>query len=140
DRMCMQFPFYHCGGCVIGTLCCVAKGATMVIPAEYFDPLKSLVAGEQERCTALTGVPTMFIAELGRPDFEKFDLSSLRTGLMAGSPCPIELMRQVIDRMGASEMAIAYGLTEASPVVTLTRSDDTLERRVTTVGPPIPNV
>ncbi|MEK7814555.1 MAG: AMP-binding protein, partial [Chloroflexota bacterium] len=140
DRLCIQFPFYHCGGCVLGTLCCVAKGATMVIPAEYFDPLKSLIAVDRERCTALTGVPTMFIAELGHPDFEKFDLSSLRTGLMAGSPCPIEVMRQVIDRMGAREMTIGYGLTEASPVVTLTSADDTIERRVTTVGPPLPNV
>jgi fatty-acyl-CoA synthase len=140
DRMCIQFPFYHCGGCVCGTLCCVTKGATMVIPAEYFDPLKSLVAVEVERCTALIGVPTMFIAELGHPDFEQFDLRSLRTGLMAGSPCPIEVMRQVIDRMGASEMTIGYGLTEAAPVVTLTSSDDTIERRVTTVGPPLPNV
>ncbi len=139
DRMCIQFPFYHSGG-VCCTLCCVAKGATIVIPAEHFDPLKSLVAVDQERCTALTGVPTMFIAELGHPDFEKFDLSSLRTGAMAGSPCPIEVMRQVIDRMGASEMTIVYGLTEAAPVVTLTSSDDTIERRVTTVGPPIPNV
>ena len=140
DRLCIQFPFYHCGGCVIGTLCCLTKGATMVIPAEYFDPRKTLVAVEQERCSALTGVPTMFIAELGHPDFEKFDLSSLRTGLMAGSPCPIEVMRQVIDRMGAREMTIGYGLTEASPVVTLTSADDTIERRVTTVGPPLPNV
>ena len=112
----------------------------MVIPAEYFDPLKSLVAVEKERCTALIGVPTMFIAELGHPDFEKFDLRSLRTGFMAGSPCPIEVMRQVIDRMGAAEMTIGYGLTEAAPAVTFTRSDDTLERRVTTVGPPLPNV
>jgi fatty-acyl-CoA synthase len=140
DRLCIQFPFYHCGGCVIGTLCCVAKGATMVIPAEYFDPLKSLIAVDRERCTALTGVPTMFIAELGHPNFEKFNLSSLRTGLMAGSPCPIEVMRQVIHRMGAREMTIGYGLTEASPVVTLTSADDTIERRVTTVGPPLPNV
>ncbi|MFQ6028874.1 MAG: AMP-binding protein [Dehalococcoidia bacterium] len=140
DRMCIQFPFYHCGGCVIGTLCCATKGATMVIPGEYFDPLKSLVAIAEEQCTALTGVPTMFIAELGHPDFEKFDLSSLRTGLMAGSPCPIEVMRQVVDRMGAGEMTIGYGLTEASPVVTLTSADDTLEKRVTTVGPVLPNV
>jgi fatty-acyl-CoA synthase len=112
----------------------------MVVPGEYFDPLKTLVAIEQERCTALTGVPTMFIAQLGHPDFHRFDLSSLRTGLMAGAPCPIEVMRQVIDRMGASEITIGYGLTEASPVITLTSSDDTIERRVTTVGPPLPDV
>jgi fatty-acyl-CoA synthase len=140
DRMCIQLPFYHCGGCVCGTLCCVTKGATMVIPGEAFDPVKSLVALDQERCTALIGVPTMFIAELGHPDFEQYDLSSLRTGLMGGSPCPIEVMRQVVDRMGATEMTIGYGLTEAAPMVTLSRSDDTLERRVTTVGPPLPNV
>ena len=140
DRMCIQFPFYHCGGCVGGTLCCMIAGATMVIPAEYFDPLKSLIALDKERCTALTGVPTMFIAELGHPNFEQYDLSSLRTGCMAGSPCPIEVMRQVIERMGAAEMTIAYGLTEASPVITLTRSDDSIERRVTTVGLSIPNV
>jgi fatty-acyl-CoA synthase len=140
DRLCICFPFYHCGGCVLGSLCCVTKGATMVVPGEYFDPLKTLVAIEKERCTALTGVPTMFIAELGHPDFQKFDLSSLRTGLMAGAPCPIEVMRQVIDRMGASEITIGYGLTEASPVITLTSSDDTIERRVTTVGPPLPDV
>jgi fatty-acyl-CoA synthase len=140
DRMCNQFPFYHCGGCVCGALCCVAKGTTMVIPAEYFDPLKSLVALEKERCTAVIGVPTMFIAELEHPDFEQFDLRSLRTGMMGGSPCPIEVMRQVIERMGVSEMTIGYGLTEAAPVVTLTSSDDTIERRVTTVGPPLPAV
>ena len=140
DRMCDQLPLYHCGGCVCGTLCCVTKGATMVIPAEYFDPLKSLVAVEKERCSALIGVPTMFIAELGHPDFEQFDLRSLRTGLMGGSPCPIEVMRQVIERMGVTEMTIGYGLTEAAPMVTLSSSDDTIERRVTTVGPPLPNV
>jgi fatty-acyl-CoA synthase len=140
DRMCIQLPFYHTGGCVCGVLGSVVKGATMVIPAEYFDPLKSLAAIEQERCTALIGVPTMFIADLGHPDFEKFDLRSLRTGLMGGSPCPIQVMRQVIDRMGASEMTVVYGLTEASPVITLTSADDTLERRVTTVGLPLPHV
>jgi fatty-acyl-CoA synthase len=140
DRLCIPVPFYHCFGCVLGTLCCVSQGATMVIPAEYFDPLKTLVAVEKECCTALHGVPTMFIAELGHPDFEKFNLSSLRTGIMAGSPCPIEVMRRVMDRMGAREITIAYGLTEASPVITLTSTEDTIERRVTTVGPPLPNV
>lgn len=140
DRLCIPVPFYHCFGCVLGTLCCVTQGATMVIPAEYFDPLKTLVAVEQERCTALHGVPTMFIAELGHADFDKFNLRSLRTGIMAGSPCPIEIMRQVMDRMGAREMTIGYGLTEASPVITLTSTDDAIERRVTTVGPPLPKV
>jgi fatty-acyl-CoA synthase len=112
----------------------------MVVPSEYFDARKTLVAVEKERCTALHGVPTMFIAELEHPDFDRFDLGSLRTGMMAGSPCPIEVMRQVIDRMGAREMTVGYGLTEASPVITLTSSDDTIERRVTTVGPVIPQV
>jgi fatty-acyl-CoA synthase len=112
----------------------------MVIPAEYFDPLKTLTAVEQERCTALHGVPTMFIAELGHPEFQRFDLRSLRTGIMAGAPCPIEVMRQVIDRMGAREIIIAYGLTEASPVITLTSTSDPIEKRVNTVGPALPDV
>ncbi len=140
DRLCIPVPFYHCFGCVLGNLACVTHGSTMVVPAEYFDPLKTLIAVEQERCTALHGVPTMFIAELGHPDFEKFDLSSLRTGMMAGSPCPIEVMRQVIDKMGAQDITIAYGLTEASPVVTQTLSSDPIERRVSTVGTLLPNV
>lgn len=140
DRLCIPVPFYHCFGCVLGTLCCVSRGATMVIPAEYFDPLKTLTAVEQERCTALHGVPTMFIAELGHPEFQRFNLSSLRTGIMAGAPCPIEVMRQVIDRMGAREIIIAYGLTEASPVITLTSTADTIEKRVSTVGPALPDV
>ncbi len=140
DRLCIPVPFYHCFGCVLGTLCCVTKGATMVIPAEYFDPLKSLQAVEAERCTALHGVPTMFIAELGHPEFQKYDLSSLRTGIMAGSPCPIEVMRQVIGQMGARDIIIAYGQTEASPVITLTSTTDPIEKRVTTVGPPLPGV
>lgn len=140
DRLCIPVPFYHCFGSVLGTLSCATKGAAMIIPSEYFDPLKTLVAVEQERCTALHGVPSMFIAELGHAEFDNVDLSSLRTGLMAGSPCPIEIMRQVIDRMGATEMTVGYGLTEASPVITLTASDDTIERRVTTVGPVIPEV
>ena len=140
DRLCIPVPFYHCFGSSISTLGCVTRGAAMVLPSEYFDPGKTLVAVEKERCTALHGVPTMFIAELERPDFDRFDLSCLRTGIMAGSPCPIEVMRQVIDRMGAREMTVAYGLTEASPVITLTSSDDTIERRGTTVGPAIPQV
>jgi fatty-acyl-CoA synthase len=140
DRLCIPVPFYHCFGCVMGTLLCVTKGATMVIPAEYFDPLKTLTAVQQERCTAIYGVPTMFIAELSHPDFAKFDLRSLRTGIMAGSPCPIEVMRQVVDRMGAKELTIAYGQTEASPVITQTRTEDSIERRVATVGRPLPDV
>ena len=140
DRLCIPVPFYHCFGCVLGILACVTHGSAMIIPSEYFDPLKTLQAVEQERCTALHGVPTMFIAQLGHPEFETFDLSSLRTGIMAGSPCPIEIMRQVIDRMGADSITIAYGLTEASPVITQTLADDDIERRVSTVGKALPAV
>ena len=140
DRLCIPVPLYHCFGCCAGTLLCLTTGATMVFPSEYFDPLKTLEAVEKERCTVIHGVPTMFIAELGHPDFEKFDLSSLRTGIMAGSPCPVEVMRQVIDRMGATEITIAYGQTEAAPLITLTNTSDTIERRVNTVGPALPNV
>ena len=140
DRVCVPVPLYHCFGCCAGTLLCLITGAAMVLPSEYFDPLKTLEAVEKERCTVIHGVPTMFIAQLGHPDFEKFDLSSLRTGIMAGSPCPVEVMRQVIDRMGAKEILIAYGLTEAAPLITLTNIDDTIERRVNTVGPALPNV
>jgi fatty-acyl-CoA synthase len=112
----------------------------MIIPAEYFDPLKTLTAVEQERCTALHGVPTMFIAELQHPDFATYAFPALRTGIMAGSPCPIEVMKQVVERMGASEITIAYGQTEASPVITQTRTDDPIELRVSTVGRALPNV
>ena len=140
DRLCVPVPFYHCFGCVLGNLACVTHGSTIVVPAEYFDPLKTLQTIEQEKCTALHGVPTMFIAQLGHSDFQKFDLSSLRTGIMAGSPCPIEVMRQVIDQMGADNITIAYGLTEASPVVTQTLTGDTIERRVATVGKTLPEV
>ena len=140
DRLCIPVPFYHCFGCVLGNLACVTHGSTIVVPSEYFDPSKTLQAIEQEQCTALHGVPTMFIAQLGHPDFEKFDLSSLRTGIMAGSPCPIEVMRQVIDQMGADGITIAYGLTEASPVITQTLTGDTIDRRVSTVGRVLPEV
>jgi fatty-acyl-CoA synthase len=140
DRLCIPVPFYHCFGCVLGTLCCVTRGAAMIIPAEYFDPLKTLAAVENERCTALHGVPTMFIAELQHPDIEKFTFPALRTGIMAGSPCPIEVMKQVVERMGAKEITIAYGQTESSPVITQTRTDDPIELRVSTVGRAIPNV
>ena len=140
DRLCIPVPFYHCFGCVMGTLNCVVHGSTMVIPAEHFDPLQTLTAISDERCTAVHGVPTMFIAQLSHPDFAQFDLQSLRTGIMAGSPCPIEVMREVIDRMGAERITIAYGLTEASPVITQTLADDSIERRVSTVGKALPNV
>ncbi|MGE0606225.1 MAG: AMP-binding protein [Pirellulales bacterium] len=138
DRICIPVPFYHCFGCVLGTMAAVVRGAAMIIPAESFAPTPTLDAIERERATAIYGVPTMFIAELQDATFAGRDLSSLRTGIMAGSPCPIEIMRQVIDRMHASEMTIAYGLTEFSPVITQTRTDDPLELRVETVGRPIP--
>ncbi|MDE2780023.1 MAG: AMP-binding protein [Chloroflexota bacterium] len=140
DRLCIPVPFYHCFGSVLGTLCCATAAAAMIVPSEYFEPEKALVAVERERCTAIHGVPTMFIAELEHTEFDRFDLSSLRTGIMAGSPCPIEVMRQVIDRMGCREMTVGYGLTEAAPIITLTRADDGIERRVSTVGTAIPYV
>ncbi|ALC90621.1 AMP-binding protein [Bacillus sp. FJAT-18017] len=139
DRLCIPVPFFHCFGCVIGTLACVSVGATMV-PVQEFDPKKVLEAVEKEKCTALHGVPTMFIAELNHTDFEKYNLSTLRTGVMAGSNCPIEVMKAVIEKMGASEITICYGQTEASPVITQTRTDDPIELRVATVGKALPNV
>ncbi|MGD6874741.1 AMP-binding protein [Sutcliffiella horikoshii] len=139
DRICIPVPFFHCFGCVMGTLAAVATGSTMV-PLVMFDPLLVLKAVEQEKCTALYGVPTMFIAELNHPDFEKYDLSSLRTGIMAGSPCPTEIMKRVVHDMGAKEITIAYGQTEASPVITQTRPYDSIERRVSTVGSALDNV
>jgi len=138
DRMCIPVPFYHCFGMVLGNLACVTHASTMVIPSEYFDPLSTLKTIEQEKCTAVHGVPTMFIAELEHPDFKKFDLSSLRTGIMAGSPCPIEVMKRVNNEMHLGEITIAYGQTEASPVNTQTTTDDTLEHRTETVGKPLP--
>jgi fatty-acyl-CoA synthase len=140
DRLCIPVPFYHCFGCVLGTLMCVVHGAAMIIAAESFDPLATLLAVEVEGCTGIYGVPTMFIAELNHPRFDEFDLSTLRTGIMAGSPCPVELMRAVVDRMGAREMTIGYGLTEASPLITQTATDDDLEHRICTVGRPLPGV
>ena len=140
DRLCIPVPFYHCFGCVMGNLGCITHGSAIVIASEHFDPLKTLQALEQERCTALYGVPTMFIAQLGHPEFDSFDVSSLRTGIMAGSPCPIEVMRQVIERMGAHQMTIAYGQTEHSPVITQTLTSDSIERRVSTVGKVLPGV
>ncbi|TYS62576.1 AMP-binding protein [Sutcliffiella horikoshii] len=139
DRICIPVPFFHCFGCVMGTLAAVATGATMV-PLVMFDPLLVLKAVEQEKCTALYGVPTMFIAELNHPEFNKYDLSSLRTGIMAGSPCPTEIMKRVVNDMGAKEITIAYGQTEASPVITQTRPYDSIERRVSTVGSALDNV
>jgi fatty-acyl-CoA synthase len=140
DRVCIPVPLYHCFGMVLGNLACITHGAAMVYPSEGFDPLLTLQAVEAERCTALYGVPTMFIAELGLPDFERFDLSSLRTGIMAGSPCPIEVMKRCVAEMHMAEVTIAYGMTETSPVSTQTSHDDPLERRVATVGRIHPHV
>ncbi|RCW43607.1 fatty-acyl-CoA synthase [Halopolyspora algeriensis] len=134
DRVAIVPPFYHCFGMVMGNLACTTHGSAMVVPSEGFDPATALSAVATERCTSLYGVPTMFIAELDLPDFDSYDLSSLRTGIMAGSPCPTEVMKQVIDRMGMAEVAICYGMTETSPVSTQTRADDSLDRRVSTVG------
>ncbi|MGD0063234.1 MAG: AMP-binding protein [Streptosporangiaceae bacterium] len=134
DRVCIPVPFYHCFGMVMGNLAATSHGACMVIPAPTFDPAATLQAAQDERCTSLYGVPTMFIAELARPDFADYDLSSLRTGIMAGSPCPVEVMKQVIERMSMTEVGICYGMTETSPVSTQTRADDSLDRRVSTVG------
>jgi fatty-acyl-CoA synthase len=134
DRICIPVPFYHCFGMVMGNLAATSHGACMVIPAPAFDPAATLAAVQAERCTSLYGVPTMFIAELSTPDFASYDLSSLRTGIMAGSPCPVEVMKQVIERMSMTEVGICYGMTETSPVSTQTRADDSLDRRVSTVG------
>ncbi|SDK46065.1 fatty-acyl-CoA synthase [Actinopolyspora mzabensis] len=134
DRVAIVPPFYHCFGMVMGNLACTSHGAAMIIPSEGFDAPSALGAVQAERCTSLYGVPTMFIAELDLPDFAEYDLSSLRTGIMAGSPCPAEVMKQVIERMGMSEVAICYGMTETSPVSVQTRADDSLHRRVSTVG------
>ena len=140
DRVCIPVPFYHCFGMVMGNLGCVTHGACMVIPAPAFEPEATLAAVAEERCTSLYGVPTMFIAELEHPDFDSFDLSSLRTGIMAGSPCPEEVMRKVIDRMHMEGVTICYGMTETSPVSTQTTAEDELERRVGTVGRVHPHV
>jgi fatty-acyl-CoA synthase len=134
DRVCIPVPFYHCFGMVMGNLGATTHGATMVIPAPAFDPVLTLKAVAEERCTSLYGVPTMFIAELNVPTFDDYDLSSLRTGIMAGSPCPEETMKQVIERMGADQISICYGMTETSPVSAQTSVDDTVERRVATIG------
>jgi len=140
DRICIPVPLYHCFGMVMGNLAAVTLGAAMVYPGEGFDPLATLRTVESQRCTALYGVPTMFIAELEHPEFERFDLSSLRTGIMAGAPCPIAVMRKVIERMHMSEVTIAYGMTETSPVSFQSSTEDTMERRVTTIGRVHPHV
>jgi fatty-acyl-CoA synthase len=134
DRVCIPVPFYHCFGMVLGNLAVTTHGACIVIPSPGFDPALSLQAVQSERCTSLYGVPTMFIAELALPDFASYDLSSLRTGIMAGSPCPVEVMKRVVTEMHMAEVTICYGMTETSPVSTQTRADDDLERRVSTVG------
>jgi fatty-acyl-CoA synthase len=139
DRVCIPVPFFHCFGCVLGTLNTVTHEGTMV-PVENFDPELVLQAVHEEQCTALLGVPTMFIAELDHPDFEDYDTSALRTGIMAGSPCPIEVMKNVVNVMGADEITIAYGQTESSPVITQTRTDDPIELRVSSVGRVLPDV
>ncbi len=139
DRMCIPVPFFHCFGCVLSTLNCVVHGSTMV-PIEIFDAEQVLTAVEKERCTALQGVPTMFIAELRHPNFKDYDVSSLRTGIMAGASCPIEVMVEVMSNMHMEEITIAYGLTEASPVLTQTRRNDPVQKRVETVGKALPNI
>jgi len=140
DRVCITVPLYHCFGMGIGNLGCVSAGATMVYPAPVFDAFATLEAIEEEACTSIYGVPTMFIAQLDHPEFADFDLRSLRTGIMAGSPCPIETMKRVIKEMHASEICIAYGMTETSPVTFLSRPTDSVERRVSTVGSAMPHI
>ena len=140
DRVCIPVPFYHCFGMVMGNLGCTSHGSTMVIPNDAFEPVSVLDAVQEEKCTSLYGVPTMFIAELGVPEFESYDLSSLRTGIMAGSPCPVEVMKQVIERMNMDDVTIAYGMTETSPVSTQTGADDTIDQRVGSVGRVHPHV
>lgn len=140
DRICVPVPFYHCFGMVMGNLAATSHGACVVIPAPAFDAAATLRAVQQERCTSLYGVPTMFIAELNLPDFASYDLSSLRTGIMAGSPCPVEVMKRVVAEMNMAEVSICYGMTETSPVSTQTRRDDDLERRTGTVGRVMPHI
>jgi fatty-acyl-CoA synthase len=140
DRVCIPVPFYHCFGMVLGNLACTTHGATIVLPEAAFDPLAVLETVEAERCTSLYGVPTMFIAELDHPDFGRFDLTTLRTGIMAGSTCPVAVMKQVVSRMHMDEVTICYGMTETSPVSTQTSQSDTLEQRVSTMGRVHPHV
>ena len=140
DRVCIPVPFYHCFGMVLGNLACTTHGACIVIPSPGFEPAAALAAVQAERCTSLYGVPTMFIAELALPDFAAYDLSTLRTGIMAGSPCPVEVMKRVVSEMHMTEVTICYGMTETSPVSTQTRADDDMDRRVSTVGRVHPHV
>jgi fatty-acyl-CoA synthase len=140
DRVCIPVPFYHCFGMVLGNLACTTHGACIVIPSPGFEPGAALEAVQAERCTSLYGVPTMFIAELALPGFADYDLSTLRTGIMAGSPCPVEVMKRVVSEMHMAEVTICYGMTETSPVSTQTRADDDMERRVATVGRVHPHV
>lgn len=140
DRLCVPVPLYHCFGMVLSNIAALTHGAALIYPDEAFDPLSVLEAVQEERCTGLHGVPTMFIAELEHPRFNEFDLSSLRTGIMAGSPCPIEVMRKVVDEMYCTEMIIAYGMTETSPVITSSETDDPIEKQVSTVGRIFPHV
>jgi fatty-acyl-CoA synthase len=140
DRLCVPVPFYHCFGMVMANLGCTSHGACIVIPAPSFDPVATLEAIQTERCTGVYGVPTMFIAELEHPSFASYDLTSLRTGIMAGSPCPVEIMKRCITEMHMAEVAISYGMTETSPVSTMTRSDDDLDRRTASVGQTMPHV
>ena len=140
DRVCIPVPLYHCFGMVLGTLACTTHGSAIILPGLGFNPEEVLAAVEGERCTSLYGVPTMFIAELAHPDLKSFDLSSLRTGIMAGSPCPVEVMKQVISDMNMTDVTIAYGMTETSPVSTQTNTTDTIDRRVSTVGRVHPHV
>ena len=140
DRLCIPVPLYHCFGMVMGTLACVTHGSAAILPGDAFEPGAVLEAVQEQRCTALHGVPTMFIAELEHPDFDGYDLSSLRTGIMAGAPCPVEVMKEVIGKMNLSEILIAYGQTECSPVNHMTSADDPLEKRVETVGKPGPHL
>jgi len=139
DRLCLPVPLFHCFGCVLGVMAALTHGVTLV-PLETFDPLLALAAVQKEKCTAIYGVPTMFIAELDHPMFDMFDLSTLRTGIMAGSPCPVETMKQVMEKMHCTEITIAYGLTEASPVITQTRTDDSIAYRTASVGAALPHI
>jgi fatty-acyl-CoA synthase len=140
DRVCVPVPFYHCFGCVLGTLVCAVYGSTIVVPAPSFDARATLSAIDAERCTSVYGVPTMYVAQLEHPEFDRFDLKSLRTGIMSGAPCPLPLMEKVVSRMGIREVCIGYGQTEASPIITFTSVDDPIEVRVGTVGRPIPGL